>query len=165
MLISESYQHQNKVLHGSNAKYGTGGHKWADTVIELSCLHNTRDILDYGCGKSTLAEALSFPIKQYDPCIPEHSARPQPADIIVCTDVLEHVEPECIENVLDDIAGLMKLCGLIFIHTGPAVKTLPDGRNAHLIQKPFSWWKKRLVSRFKILSIDELYHGVVVSSL
>jgi hypothetical protein len=37
---------------------------------------------------------------------------------------------------------------------GPAGKTLPDGRNAHLIQKPSSWWLPKLSAHFDVLHLE-----------
>ena len=37
---------------------------------------------------------------------------------------------------------------------GPAAKVLSDGRNAHLIQKPSSWWLKKLTDYFEILHLQ-----------
>jgi hypothetical protein len=45
--------------------------------------------------------------------------------------------------------------GFFTIAAGPAVKVLSDGRNAHLIQKPTSWWLPKLVRHFEI---DHLQH-------
>jgi hypothetical protein len=42
---------------------------------------------------------------------------------------------------------------------GPAVKVLADGRNAHLIQKPSSWWLEKLIQHFEILHLQT--HGVM----
>jgi hypothetical protein len=33
---------------------------------------------------------------------------------------------------------------------GPALKTLPDGRNAHLIQEPVEWWLPKIMQRFDL---------------
>ena len=38
---------------------------------------------------------------------------------------------------------------------GPAGKTLSDGRNAHLIQKPSSWWLEKIVRYFDVIKLDE----------
>jgi hypothetical protein len=43
------------------------------------------------------------------------------------------------------------------IHTGPAAKTLADGRNAHLIQEGADWWKAHLASFFTVGTIKR--HG------
>jgi hypothetical protein len=37
---------------------------------------------------------------------------------------------------------------------GPARKILADGRNAHLIQKPSSWWLGKLIQHFEILHLQ-----------
>jgi hypothetical protein len=36
----------------------------------------------------------------------------------------------------------------------PARKTLPDGRNAHLIQQGREWWLPRLAQRFTIHQVE-----------
>ena len=37
---------------------------------------------------------------------------------------------------------------------GPAQKVLEDGRNAHLIQEPTSWWLEKLIRRFEISQLQ-----------
>jgi hypothetical protein len=37
---------------------------------------------------------------------------------------------------------------------GPAAKILSDGRNAHLIQEPSSWWLPKLTKYFEILHLQ-----------
>lgn len=93
-------------------------------------------------------------VREYDPAIPGKDARPEPADLVVCTDVLEHVEPECIQSVVDDIHDLTLKCVYLAIHTGPAIKTLQDGRNAHLIQEGPVIWLIRLGSSWDIMNLN-----------
>lgn len=159
-LISEEYCALNSNLHDSNEKYGTSGYRWAKDVFKISKELNTTDVLDYGCGKGTLGQNLPFPIKQYDPAIPEHSEIPQPADIVVCTDVLEHVEPEMLDSVLIDIYRCMKMMVFFNISTLPAKKTLADGRNAHLIIENSQWWLGKLMKHFHIQTFLD-YGGCV----
>lgn len=154
MLITEHYKQLNADLHKSNQSYGMSGGKWANQIAELSIALDTRDVLDYGCGKSTLALNLPFQINQYDPAIAKYAKRPDPADIVVCTDVLEHIEPDCLDSVLDDLRRLMKKVGFFTVATRPARKTLGDGRNAHLIQENYRWWLPRLLDRFEIKNIN-----------
>jgi 2-polyprenyl-3-methyl-5-hydroxy-6-metoxy-1,4-benzoquinol methylase len=106
--------------------------------------YGTKDVLDYGCGKRTLETALGFEIANYDPCIPGLDSPPKAHDIVVCTDVLEHIEPECLDAVLSDIRRCTKRVAFLLIATRPAKKFLADGRNAHLIQKDEKWWSERL---------------------
>lgn len=157
-LISEEYRELNRALHEESPQYGTSSHRWADAIEALAQQCAVTDILDYGAGKQTLARALAARrIRPYDPAIPELSADPEPADMVVCTDVLEHVEPHLIENVIGHIASLARTCCFLVIPTGPASKTLRDGRNAHLIQKPLDWWLARLCPHFSIVYLD--HHG------
>lgn len=154
-LISNEYKCLNSQLHKSNLAYGVGGAKHAPTIIKLVAgLTKTGEppprVLDYGCGKSALANALPFAIDEYDPAIPGKEVSPKPADLVVCTDVLEHIEPERLHYVLTDLQRCVKQVGYFVIHTGPSTKTLADGRNSHLIQQGRQWWKAQLRQFFHL---------------
>jgi len=86
----------------------------------------------------------------YDPAVVGLDDPPSAADIVVCSDVLEHVEPECLLDVMDDLRRVTKWVGIFTVATSPAKKILPDGRNAHLIQKPFDWWCTLITRRFNL---------------
>lgn len=151
ILITEAYKEQNKALH-ARGDYGVSGHKWADEVRSLAGAFQARTILDYGCGRQTLGKAITERVVlPYDPCIPGLDGRPDPADLVVCGDVLEHVEPELIDNVLDDLQTLAKKAVFLVIATRPAKKILPDGRNAHLIQQPPAWWLPKIMDRWELM--------------
>jgi hypothetical protein len=149
-LISTTYCSMNRQLHHDNLAYGVGGGKHAPHVLKLAAAIKTTAILDYGCGKGYLAKEIPFPIWEYDPAIPSKAESPRPADLVVCTDVLEHIEPDRLPYVLADLRRCVKQVGYFTIHTGPAQKTLPDGRNTHLIQRGEDWWRKRLCQFFTI---------------
>src|SRR6266705_2117326 len=108
MFLTPEYQELQHKFHIDRPDYGVSGQKHCEHLLEFCKKMNTKNVLDYGCGKATLQRGLPFPIQNYDPCIDEYSKRPVPADIVVCTDVLEHIEPECLKAVLDDIRGLTK---------------------------------------------------------
>lgn len=152
-LISDEYRALNAQLHRDNLAYGVGGGKYAATVLKLAETLKTHSILDYGAGKGYLAKALHVPIWEYDPAIPEKAAAPRPADLVVCLDVLEHIEPDKLLPVLGDLARCTKRLGYFVIHTGPSSKSLADGRNAHLIQENKGWWRKRLDRVFRVAKI------------
>jgi hypothetical protein len=154
-LISAEYADLNRRLHKDNLAYGVGGGKHADIVLRLAKKIGTTSILDYGCGKGYLAKAIPFPIWEYDPAVPGKDESPRPADLVVCTDVLEHIEPDKLFLVLDDLRRVTKRIGYFTIHTGPAMKVLADGRNAHLLQHDAKWWKKRLKKFFPAVSIQQ----------
>jgi len=166
MKISPGYLEQNRKLHESGY-YGISGARWAHPVRQLCEQLGTRDVLDYGCGQRTLEKSLGFPIHNYDPCIAGLDAPPEPADIVVCTDVLEHIEPDCLDEVLDDLRRVTRRAGFFLIATRPAQKFLPDGRNAHLIQQGPEWWLPRLEQRFRIGQYQPFTgeFGVIVRAL
>lgn len=150
-LISEEYAALNQNLHTQRPTYGASGKRWTIKVLEMGYT----DVLDYGCGKSTLAKSLPFPIKEYDPAVPGKMDPPEPADFVVCTDVLEHIEPEYLDSVLDDLKRLTLKKALLVVATRPANKTLEDGRNAHLIIQPLAWWLGKIGDRFDIEDVKE----------
>lgn len=150
-LISEEYRAQNALKHETSTAYGNNGHLAADRVRALARTLGATSILDYGCGKRSLERALGYAIQNYDPAIPAYAALPQPADVVVCMDVLEHIEPECLDAVLDHLASLTKMRGYFTVAVKPAHKHLPDGRNAHLIVEPPEWWLQKLMARWKLL--------------
>jgi hypothetical protein len=64
-------------------------------------------------------------------------------------DVLEHIEPECLKDVLVHISGLTQRLAYLVISKAQHGKKLPDGRYSHLIVKPQQWWWPMLERRFK----------------
>jgi len=152
-LISKDYQAQLQEKHSSDESWGSTGAQLAPAVLALA--RGNRDILDYGAGKRSLERAIGFPIQNYDPGIEEISKEPVPADTVACIDVLEHIEPEYIEEVLKDLHRVTKTAALFLIHTGPAFHILPDGRNAHLIQKPILWWLQMLAPYFEVYELKK----------
>lgn len=70
--------------------------------------------------------------------------------MVVCIDVLEHIEPDCLEAVLDDLKRVTASFGIFTVATGPAKKVLADGRNAHLIQQDPEWWMMKIFARFVV---------------
>ena len=152
MLITEQYKELNKQLHKDREDYGVGGHKYARQVQDLARQIGANTILDYGCGKRTLEKALGFEIANYDPAIPGCDSDPDPADLVVCTDVLEHIEPECLDAVLDDIKRVTLDLLILTVATRPAKKVLADGTNAHKIIQQAAWWLPKIMSRFALLN-------------
>lgn len=159
MLISEDYRALNRELHESRPDYGTSGQKWAPTVERIMYENACVSALDYGCGKRTLAKALGNPrwLEGYDPAIDGYDELPsQTVDMVICGDVLEHIEPEHIESVLDDLQRLTRKVAFLVIASRPAKKTLADGRNAHLIVKPPHWWLEKIMARFTLIHFADM---------
>lgn len=149
-LITPAYRDLNVALHHQRPDYGMGGVRHLESVRTTAQVYDVCSLLDYGCGKQTLIEALRVPwARGYDPCVPGLDGEPKPADLVVCTDVLEHIEPDCLEAVLDHLRSLSKRLFFTSISLVPAKKVLPDGRNTHLIVQPAAWWLWRLLARWE----------------
>jgi hypothetical protein len=166
-LISEEYRRMQADLH-RNPEYGVASVEYAPMVAEVMQAVGTRELLDYGAGKGRLGQTLremfeeAFVIHHYEPAVPEWSAPPQPCRFVACIDVLEHIEPELIDNVLDDLKRVTAGVGFFSVDTNPAQKVLADGRNAHLIQKPASWWLPKLMERFELARFNRMPSGFCV---
>jgi hypothetical protein len=145
-MISEAYREQNAKLHARDHAYGCSGSKWAGLVLRVVRELDAADVLDYGCGKQTLAGMISHvvPCRGYDPALSHVAGRPVPADIVACTDVMEHVEPEFPGAVLSDVFALARRAAVFVIACERGGRKLPDGRHAHLVVKPAAWWESRL---------------------
>lgn len=158
MLISESYRAEQQRLH-SLGNYGTASIEYAPVVSEIVNKLEVAHLLDYGCGsKMNLARNLkvrhALKYQAYDPGVERLAGAPVPAEMVACIDVLEHIEPDCLDAVLDHLQALAEGVLFVSIHTGPAVKVLSDGRNAHLIQQPLSWWLPKLWERFELHTVQ-----------
>lgn len=161
-LITDEYRRLNEQKHKESLVFGTKGHKYADEILNLCSTYKTTDVLDYGCGKNTLAQSLPFIIKKYDPAIKQYSQEPEPADIVTCTDVMEHIEPDCLDSVLKHMASKTKKAAYFTICTVPAKKHLADGRNAHLIVEGTPFWVKKLDDHFEIVSVLKMDFDLIV---
>lgn len=161
--ISDSYREQQKELH-KNPNYGVASIGYAPIVKQILDGARSRSLSDYGAGKQNLKKALNdlgkrdFEYFPYDPAFPEYGA-PRSADLVCCIDVLENIEPDYVDAVLKDLAAITTKIGFYSIATGPANKTLADGRNAHLIQQPSSWWLPKLCQYFEIGQLGRDQHG------
>ena len=131
---------QYKIIHREKLNYGRSSEDMISVVLLLFKSLKGKLFLDYGCGKSNLANQVSevhgTTVCKYDPSIPEHSTRPKGQfDLVTCTDVMEHIPEEDITSVLMDIKNCSQNVYFV-ISTRLAKAVLPDGRNAHLTVKP-----------------------------
>lgn len=156
-MYSAEYKALLVQAHTDDPAWGTTAPRHARDVAEMARAAGTRNILDYGAGKGELARELesifpeAFDVAEYDPAIEGKDASPEPCKMVACIDVIEHVEPECIDAVLDDLQRCITGTGYLVISTQKALKILSDGRNAHLLIKPFSFWQAAISSRFKVV--------------
>ena len=148
-----------------NPDYGVASVQYAPLVAQVLEQTGAAELLDYGAGKGRLGETLKKLVKRpltihhYEPAVAEWSAPPQPCGFVTCIDVLEHIEPDLLDNVLNDLEYVTRGVGVFTVHTGPAKKILPDGRNAHLIQQPPSWWLPKFMERFELVQFRRMEMG------
>lgn len=144
--------HQDRPKHWS----GTTIRRHVADIAALIDRVRAQRLLDYGCGKG--AQYLTHRVHErwggvlphcYDIGVRYLAARPQGVfDGVICTDVLEHVEESDVDAVLNDLFSFAGSIGFVFLAISciPCKEiTLPDGRNAHLTQRPPEWWAARLV--------------------
>ena len=62
-------------------------------------------------------------------------------------------------DTLDDLQRVASGVGVFTVHTAPAKKVLPDGRNAHLIQQPPEWWLPKFMERFDLATFNRMPMG------
>lgn len=149
-LCSEKYRRELRTLH-DQTEWGQRGDRHAGDVFAL--IHRVHEmkgqdlplekvtVLDYGCGEGSLKKALApHRVQEYDPGIHGKDILPKPCDLVVCTDVMEHVEPKALTRVIDHIFRLTGHVAYVVVATRPANAILPGGRNAHLIIQNAEWW-------------------------
>ena len=154
MFATSEYQQQQQELHATG-QYGITGQKYGEMVSQIVDKLEVDTLLDYGCGSNlslleTFKPSRGVTYQGYDIGVPEYADGPVPAEMVTCIDVIEHIEPEFLEDVLDHLEELTQKVLFMSVHMGPASKTLSDGRNAHLIQQPPDWWLPKILQRFDL---------------
>lgn len=158
---------QYKEIHRKHAGYGQGGnahHLYLATIMYVLGFH---DAIDFGCGKGGLANQLGgnlgFTCARYDPAIPGIDVLPEKTfDVVVNTDVLEHVPEAGLDGVLRDFRKL-STSAIVIPHLGKARRILPNGENAHCtIKTPAEWMS---VFKRHYAHVYELPHHSTVHAL
>lgn len=152
-VISDKYRKLNEQFHVKEKQrgkpWGMSAKKYFKAINDMAREVKAKDILDYGCGQCTLTQELrkkgiNTPVYEYDPCIPEKAGNKKPADLVVCTDVMEHIEPELIDNVLHDIWQHSRKGIFFVIATVGCSEWLTPEVNAHQTVESPVWWLNRL---------------------
>ena len=102
-LISDSYRAQLAQLHTERPDFGTSSTMYAPYVNNLINQFKPKNFLDFGSGKQAIKPFITVPYIPYDPAIPEIANAPPPCEMVMTSDVLEHVEAECLEAVMDEL--------------------------------------------------------------
>ena len=163
-MISKEYKKMLQREH-RRASFGKRA-KMPRHLFDFIIHCDPQTILDCGCGKGKLIETLKVQfsdkiITGYDPANAEfdYSIDDKVYDLIYSSDVLEHVEPEFIDQTLAYLSTKSKYIYHL-IALSPAKLILADGRNAHLIQETPEWWKQKFIDHGYTI-LKEEYFDVV----
>ena len=148
MLITQKYLEEQRRLHAEDQEYACNSGKWAYLVTGIALIERCVTVFDYGCGKGELAKEikrirppLPFTVLEYDPAVEGKDRLTNTADLVTCLDVMEHIEPECLHEVmLDLVVATKKLLFVVISCKFTKRRWLSDGRNSHLIVNPGEWW-------------------------
>ena len=136
-LISKEGLAAQQARHDAE-RYGVSGWRWAPYVNRYARKVHATSVLDYGCGDGSLAKGLyPLTVRLYDPVTAPRM--PAPTDLVVCTDVLPFVEPECLDDVLGHIKELAERGVFIAVPDHPAHK-------GSSFPVTIGWWETRLAS-------------------
>lgn len=156
------------------------GLEHVDAAIEALGIKVGDGLLDFGCGSGRATKAfidrgikaagIDFAPNALDEVVPFTLAAlwdlpgmlTPVADWGFCTDVMEHIPPEKVDDVLSGIAGTIGLRGAYF-----AIDSVPDrqgliiGQVLHMTVRPPAWWAEKLAHYFASVEWDENSHGGV----
>lgn len=157
-LASDAYAQQLRQLHQASQQFGVGHvtSKHYPVIKNLIQKKDLASVLDYGCGKGHFLKYAreTFPdmrIEGFDVASDEYATLPEGLfDLVLCLDVMEHVEFGALSNVLSEIRSRVGRIFVCSVANYPAGKKLPDGRNAHVTQLPFSNWFSVFSTYFRV---------------
>jgi len=153
-IINPAYQAQLATMH-SQGQFMRGS-KLLQSVVPFFSQYQPSSVLDYGCGHGGLMTAIkeAYPniaVDGYDPGNPAFNRMPKRSfDAVISADVFEHIEPQYLNLTLQLIDSKIQRCGWFRIACYPAKKTLPDGRNAHLVVESPDWWRNKILSNMRL---------------
>jgi hypothetical protein len=143
---------QYRALHAQGKFLGLSVLKFADEIGALVKEHGIKTVLDYGSGQGyqympphSLDKKWGVDVTMYDPAVPGLDELPGGKfDMVICSDVLEHVPEEEITPMIEGIYKLATKYVFFTVCCRAAKKTLPDGRNTHVTIRPMGWWANKI---------------------
>ena len=146
MLITPDYIKEQHILHQDPA-YGAGSHRYVHLLTSIIKHEKLESVLDYGAGKGTLAaemRKIGIEVTEYDPAVPGKENGRCRSDLVVCIDVMEHIEPDCMDDVIYDLSQMTRKKLFLDIATKfDKHRWLTDGRNSHQVVEEGKWWENK----------------------
>ena len=148
-LTRENFINQYSEIH-KKKRYGHTSKSLLHLLLPYIEEIEAKSILDYGCGQSSLIDELkdifdpndegNIKTFRYDPAIDGYAKLPEEkVDLVICTDVLEHIPCQDLDQVIEKILALGQQA-IFVIATKKAREILPDGSNAHCSVYNKYWW-------------------------
>jgi SAM-dependent methyltransferase len=146
-------------FHASNQEHWVGEAlaEYKHNIYEIIKNNNIKTILDYGCGKAKFhsilfnnkkipGSPLGIDITKYDPAIAQYANKPTGTyDLVLCIDVMEHVQEDKVDEVLKDIFQLFSNRSIFNNYLLSCnCRYYLNGKNAHYTIKEPDWWKEKL---------------------
>ena len=105
MVSYEEALKLHEELHKKGVFLGNSIKDHLNNIIELVDIYNVKSVCDYGCGKAhcwiktNLKETLGLDeVILYDPCYEIYKKFPdKKVDMIICTDVMEHIPEDSVD--------------------------------------------------------------------
>lgn len=157
------YIKQYKLLYKRKKNYGKTSIKLYDMLEKIINDLNILSVLDYGCGKSKLLDLIKknskIKIFKYDPAIKKYSTLTKnKTDLVICTDVLQHVPLYDLDRVLKEIKS-KGIYILFYIKCTNHKTKLPNGTYANCTVYDKKWWLEKLSNYYddiKEIKISDL---------
>ncbi len=162
-LFSQAHIDTQKKIHEECPAYGSASMVFAPMVSELINANNVTTLLDYGAGNGQVPQNLELnhqiDVQLYDPAIAKFEEAPKPAEMVICLDVLDTIEEDCIDAVLDDLQRLTEKMAFFAINTK---QTLAEGQVEDRTYHSVEWWLPKLMDRFELHYFSRIDTGFVV---
>jgi len=132
-LGSERFFAIARRLHAEMPDYGNAGDQFVPVVTQLIDRLGFRSVLDFGCGKGRFVHVLrqhlamrgGIIVEGFDPAVPGYDAEAGPADLVTCFDVLDQVDPSCLDATLAYISGLTRSTALFALLSEAVLPGVP----------------------------------------
>lgn len=157
------YIKQYELLYKIKKNYGKTSIKLYDMLEKIINDLNILSVLDYGCGKSKLLDLIKknkkIKIYRYDPAIKKYSTLTKnKTDLVICTDVLQHVPLYDLDRVLKEIKS-KGIYILFYIKCTNHKTKLPNKTYANCTVYDKKWWLEKLSNYYddiKEIKISDL---------